>query len=214
MIVLADIMKKLLFLCLLLMVVVIGGSPYWTLYQLKNAYDSQNAEKIIAHIDIPTVKQNFKNQLNPALTQKAKNLTNLPILKALNINLDPQNMVEKIVNHSVDSTINKNNLTLLLNNSINITENTQLFAGLVAIALGKIDIQTLITARNQAELQQMFVKQLSKTNPNANQSEPTFHYCGFNCFVVHTQVHGYPIDVQLQRQNLLNWQIVAVKLPV
>lgn len=85
---------------------------------------------------------------------------------------------------------------------------------MIAIALGKIDAQALLTARNQAELQQQLVKQLNQPNKNASNKEVSMNYCGFNCFHVHTQVHGYPITVEMQRQGLINWQLTGIKLPL
>lgn len=207
-------MKKIIVLCLFVMVVIMGGSPYWTLYQLKNAYDSKDTDTIIHHIDFPKVKQNLKQQLTPVLHEKAQHLTQIPLLKTFNIHIDSQGMIEKMLNHSLDTTLTPSHVKLLLSNTSNIDQNTKILGGMIAIALGKIDIQTLLTARNQAELQQILIKQLNKPNPNASNKETAMKYCGFNCFNIHTQVHGYPITVKMQRQGLINWQVTAIQLPL
>lgn len=210
-------MKKFTVFVVFLVIVVISviaGSPYFTLYQLKNAYETQNVNKITQHIDFPQLQQNIKSQLTPALTKKAENISNSPLLKAFNINLNSQSMIEKLVNQGVDNAITPNNIKQLSTNTTKVDRNTQLFGGLVAVALDKINIQTLITARNQTELQQMVIKQLNAPHPNPSNQETTFNYCGFRCFSVKTQIHGYPIDVTLQRQGLIDWKIVGVKLPI
>lgn len=209
-------MKKFTFFFLffiILAVAVIGGSPYWTLYQLKNAYDNHQSNFIIQHIAFPQLKQNLKSQLTPILTQKAKNFTDLPLVKTFAPNFDTNTMIEQIVNHSVDNAITPNNIQQLLNNTTNIDKNTQILGGLIAVSLDKINIQELITARNPTELQQTLVKQLNTPNKNTTHSEPKANYCGFYCFEIQTNVHGYPITVEMKRQNLINWQIVAVKFP-
>lgn len=207
-------MKKIIVLCLFVIVVIMGGSPYWTLYQLKNAYDSKDTDTIIHHINFPKVKQNLKQQLTPVLHEKAQHLTQIPLLKTFNIHIDSQAMIEKMLNRSLDTTLTPNHVKLLLSNTSNIDQNTKILGGMIAIALGKIDIQTLLTARNQTELQQILIKQLNKPNPNASNKETSMKYCGFNCFNIHTQAHGYPITVKMQRQGLINWQVTAIQLPL
>lgn len=210
-------MKKLSIFCIFLMilvVVVIGGSPYYTLYRLKNAYENQDVDSINQQIDFPKLQQNLKSQLIPTLNKKAEKITNLPLLKVLDINIQPQTMIEKLVNQSVDNAVTPNSVKQLFTDITKVDNNTQLFGGLVAVALDKIDIQALIMARNQAELQQTLIKQLNAPNPNPSNQPTTFNYCGFNCFKVDTQVQGYPITVQMQRQGLIDWKIVGIKLPI
>lgn len=210
-------MKKLSIFCIFLMilvVVVIGSSPYYTLYRLKNAYENQDVDSINQQIDFPKLQQNLKSQLIPTLNKKAEKITNLPLLKALDINIQPQTMIEKLVNQSVDNAVTPNSVKQLFTDITKVDNNTQLFGGLVAVALDKIDIQALIMARNQAELQQTLIKQLNAPNPNPSNQPTAFHYCGFNCFKVDTQVQGYPLTVQMQRQGLIDWKIVGIKLPI
>lgn len=199
---------------MILVVVVIGSSPYYTLYRLKNAYENQDVDSINQQIDFPKLQQNLKSQLIPTLNKKAEKITNLPLLKALDINIQPQTMIEKLVNQSVDNAVTPNSVKQLFTDITKVDNNTQLFGGLVAVALDKIDIQALIMARNQAELQQTLIKQLNAPNPNPSNQPTAFHYCGFNCFKVDTQVQGYPLTVQMQRQGLIDWKIVGIKLPI
>lgn len=210
-------MKKFTFFTLFLMIVavaVIGGSPYYTLYQLKNAYESQNIDSINQQIDFPKLQQDLKSQLTPALNKKAEKITNLPLLKAFDINIQPQTMIEKLVNQGVDNAVTPNGFKQLFTNITKVDKNSQLLGGLMAVALDKIDIQALITARNQAELQRMVIKQLNAPNPNPSNQQTSAVYCGFHCFKVDTQVHGYPITVHMQRQGLIDWKIVGIKLPI
>lgn len=75
---------------MILVVVVIGSSPYYTLYRLKNAYENQDVDSINQQIDFPKLQQNLKSQLIPTLNKKAEKITNLPLLKALDININPK----------------------------------------------------------------------------------------------------------------------------
>ncbi len=201
---------------LVIIAAMIVGSPYWALYQLKNAYNAKNATTINHYIDFPSVQSNLKQQLKSALIPKVKTLTSLPILQALNINIDADAIVTKMINQAVDNTVTANGVKSLLNGQssvANLDNNAKLLGGLTAVAMDKIEVKALITARGQDELMHKITEQLSRPNPNAIPIKDTATYCGFNCFAVQTQVKGYPITVTMQRQGLINWKIVGIKLP-
>lgn len=119
-------MKKFFILFVVLLISAVGASPYWTLYQLKNAYENKDTDTIIGYIAFSPLQQNLKQQLAPVLYQKAQPLTQLPILKAFNIEINSQAMIDKMLNQSIEKTITANNVKLLLNNTSDIDQNTKI----------------------------------------------------------------------------------------
>lgn len=201
----------------LMVVAIVFASPYWAVYQLKKAYDTQDVSTINAAIDFPQVQQSIKTQLSPVLIAKANTIAKSPILQMLNIELNPDEMINKLVNQAVDNSVTADGVNYVLTGqsvASNINTSVKLLGGLVAVAMDKIDIKDLIMAKDSIELNQKIRQQLQAPNPNpAPQGEPSAHYCGFNCFEVHGQVRDYPLTLTMQRQGLVGWKIVAVKLP-
>ena len=217
-------MKKVLSLLIILALIVVAwvfASPYWAVYQLKKAYDAQQADTISAAIEFTQLQQSIKSQLTPVLIEKANHVAKSPILQMLNIALNPDDLVNKMVNQAVDNTVTPEGVQYALTGQATsepLKTNVKLLGGLVAVAMDKIDIKDLILARNSAELNQKIKQQLQSPNPNAttatSQTQPTTHYCGFNCFEVSGQLRGYPLTLRLQRQGLIHWKIVGVTLPL
>lgn len=201
----------------LLIVAIVAASPYWAVYQLKKAYDTQDVATINAAIDFPQVQQSVKTQLSPVLIDKANKLAKSPVLQMLNINLHPDEMINKLVNQAVDNGVTADGVNYVLTGQAvarNMDASVKLLGGLVAVAMDKIDIKDLITAKDSTELNQKIRQQLQAPNPNPTpQNKPSARYCGFNCFEVNGQVRGYPLTLTMQRQGLVDWKIVAVKLP-
>ena len=70
-------MKKLLSLLITLVLIVVAwvfASPYWAVYQLKKAYDAQQADTISAAIEFTQLQQSVKSQLTPVLVEKANHV--------------------------------------------------------------------------------------------------------------------------------------------
>lgn len=68
--------KKVAFACSTLAAVVLLGaasnyfSPYWTIYQMKQAYDRRDAAAFSAHIDFPSLRASVKTQMQAGLRDK------------------------------------------------------------------------------------------------------------------------------------------------
>lgn len=201
----------------LMVAAIVAASPYWAVYQLKKAYDTQDAATINAAIDFPQVQQSVKTQLSPVLIDKANKLAKSPILQMLNIELHPDEMINTLVNQAVDNGVTADGVNYVLTGQAvarNMDASVKLLGGLVAVAMDKIDIKDLITAKDSTELNQKIRQQLQAPNPNPTpQNKPSSRYCGFNCFEVNGEVRGYPLTLTMQRQGLVGWKIVAVKLP-
>ncbi len=193
------------------------ASPYWAVYQLKKAYDTKDIATINASIDFPKVQQSVKSQLNPILLEKAHQLTKSPFLQLLNIELNPDDIVGTLVNKAVDNSITADGVNYVITGqsaTSTVSSSVKLLGGLLAVAMDKIDIQDLLTARNQDALLQKAKQQLTAPNPNAVPVDNAAKYCGFNCFYVNTPVKGYPVTLELQRHGWVTWQVVGVKLPL
>ena len=53
----------------------------------------------------------------------------------------------------------------------------------------------------------------SKTRQySTTDSQPTLAYCGYDC-LIKGEVQGFPVTAYLQRQGLIDWQVVDVELP-
>lgn len=221
-------MKKFFGVVVVALVLLVGwffASPYYTVYQLKQAYDSYDADIISQHIDFSRVQSDLKQQLQPVLIKKVQNLTQSPFAKLLNVQVDETAMVEKLVNQAVDNGVTPQTIKTLLTTQgrvSNLDNNVKLLGGLTAVAMDKIKLDPetlayLATAENRDELNQKLLAQVKASNPatgsNPN-TKPTAHYCGIDCFEVQTQVQGYPLTMEMARQGFANWQIVKIKLPI
>lgn len=222
-------MKKIVDVVVLLLALMIGwffASPYYTLYQLKNAYDSHDVTTINAHINFPSVQADVKNQIQPVLVKKVQNLTQSPFAKLVGVQVDENALVAKLVNQAVDNGVTPDTVNTVLTTQGNVSalnNNVKLLGGLTAVAMDKIKINPetlmdLATAKSTDELNQKLLNQVTASDVakggGNTENKPTASYCGLNCFSVQTQVQGYPLTVKMARQGFSNWQIVGVKLPL
>lgn len=222
-------MKKIFALIMITLLGIIGwffASPYYTLYQLKNAYDSQDVTVINTHINFPSVQMDIKNQLTPVLVKKVQTITQSPFAKLLNVQVDETAMIEKLVKPAVINGITPDTLKTILTmqgNQSSLNNNTKLLGGLLAVAMDKIKLNpdTLIdlaTAKTTDELNQKLLNQVTTSDlakgGGKSDNKPTANYCGINCFNIQTQVQGYPLTVQMARKGFAGWEIVGVKLPI
>ncbi|MGO4326702.1 DUF2939 domain-containing protein [Cupriavidus sp. 2TAF22] len=54
------------------------ASPYWTLYQMRTAIETRDADKFSRYVDYPALRESLKGQLTASLQQK---LGNAPVLR-------------------------------------------------------------------------------------------------------------------------------------
>lgn len=222
-------MKSLLGVIALILVLIAGWffvSPYYTLYQLKHAYDTHNVDIINSHIDFGSVQNDMKNQLKPVLVKKVQTLTQSPLAKLVGVKIDESTMIERLVTQAVDNGITPNTVKTLLTSQGNVSaldNHAKLLGGLTAVAMDKIKLTPesmldFATAKNTDELNQKLLTQVKASDMSKGgaktDSKPKASYCGINCFTVQTQVQGYPLTVEMARQGFSDWQIVKIKLPI
>ncbi|MGM8898163.1 MULTISPECIES: DUF2939 domain-containing protein [unclassified Psychrobacter] len=219
-------MKKLITLFTLLVVIIVAiyaGSPYYSAYQLKNAYDDKDGATIAAAINYDRVRPNIKTQLTSRFSNTMNQyplvaeLGGEPLAKAAN----------SFIVQAVDSAVTPQNIERLINTQGQANTATKELAAAWAISSNQIDlknlIQDLIIHRGDVDIvvkqqvQQMMNQQAAQLEQQAAQGtdsdKPTLNYCGLNCFTISGQVKGYPITIKMQREGLIDWKIVDVVLP-
>ncbi len=216
-------MKKLIVLLIIIVVTVYAGSPYYSAYQLKNAYDAKDGATIAAAIDYEQVRPSIQNQLT---SQFAVTMTKYPLVAELGG--EPlKEAANGFIIQAVDGAITPQNIEKLINTQGQANTATKELAAAWAIASNQVDlknlIQNLIIQRGDIDavvknqMQQIMEKQADELEQQAAQGsdseKPKLSYCGINCFTITGQVKGYPLTIEMQRQGLINWKIVDIVLP-
>ncbi|MFZ2843785.1 DUF2939 domain-containing protein [Psychrobacter sp.] len=216
-------MKKLIVLLIVIVVTVYAGSPYYSAYQLKNAYDAKDGATIAAAIDYEQVRPSIQNQLT---SQFAVTMTKYPLVAELGG--EPlKEAANGFIIQAVDGAITPQNIEKLINTQGQANTATKELAAAWAIASNQVDlknlIQNLIIQRGDIDavvknqMQQIMEKQAGELEQQAAQGsdsdKPKLSYCGINCFTITGQVKGYPLTIEMQRQGFIDWKIVDIVLP-
>lgn len=216
-------MKKLIVLLIVIAVAIYAGSPYYSAYQLKNAYDAKDGAAIAAAIDYEQVRPSIQNQLT---SQFAVTMTKYPLVAELG-GAHLTEAANGFIIQAVDGAITPQNIEKLINTQGQANTATKELAAAWAIASNQVDlknlIQNLIIQRGDVnaviknQMQQIMQKQAAELEQQAAQGtdsdKPTLSYCGINCFTISGQVKGYPLTIEMQREGLINWKIVDIVLP-
>ena len=216
-------MKKLIVLLIVIVVTVYAGSPYYSAYQLKNAYDAKDGATIAAAIDYERVRPSIQNQLT---SQFAVTMTKYPLVAELGG--EPlKEAANGFIIQAVNGAITPQNIEKLINTQGQANTATKELAAAWAIASNQVDlknlIQNLIIQRGDIDavvknqMQQIMEKQAGELEQQAAQGsdsdKPKLSYCGINCFTITGQVKGYPLTIEMQRTGLIDWKIVDIVLP-
>ncbi len=219
-------MKKLISLLMLLVIIAVAvyaGSPYYTAYQLKNAYDAKDGVAIAAAIDYEQLRPNVKNQLT---SDFANTIASYPLVAELGGEPLIQ-AANSFIEQSVDGAITAQNIERLIETQGQANTATKELAAAWAISSNQMDLKNLIqdliiqrgdvNAVVKQQVEQMMNKQAAQLEQQATQGtdsdKPKLSYCGINCFTISGQVKGYPLTIEMQRQGLLDWKIIDVVLP-
>jgi|TARA_R110002020_G_scaffold268309_2_gene483516 hypothetical protein len=216
-------MKKLIVLLMVIAVAVYAGSPYYSAYQLKNAYDAKDGATIAAAIDYDQVRPSIQNQLT---SQFSATISNYPLVAELGGEPLIQ-AANSFIAQAVDGAITPQNIEKIINTQGQANTATKELAAAWAIASNQVDlknlIQNLIIQRGdvnavvQSQMQQIMQKQAAILEQQAAQGsdsdKPELSYCGINCFQISGQIKGYPLTIEMQRDGLIDWKIVDIVLP-
>ncbi|MDV2859722.1 DUF2939 domain-containing protein [Psychrobacter sp. CAM01] len=216
-------MKKLLVLLIVIAVTVYAGSPYYSAYQLKNAYDAKDGATIAAAIDYEQVKPSVQTQLT---SQFATTIRSYPLVAELGGEPLIQ-AANTFIIKAVNGAITPQNIETVINTQGQANTATKELAAAWAIASNQVNlknlIQNLIIHRGDIDavvkdqMQQVMQKQAAELEKQAVQGndsdKPALSYCGINCFTISGQIKGYPLTIEMQRQGLIEWKIVDIVLP-
>lgn len=215
-------MKKFIIIFIIIFLVVLGIflSPYYTLYQIKSAYDAKEYPKVIAYMELPKIQQHTKDTLMNRLDKTIKQGTVAELIKLLpNDNFDKilnktKNDIEKVV----DNAITSDNLTKTLSGEI--TDHSQKFLVVWAMASNYVDYQQLTkdlilkdkeTAfkNQQIAIKEQIITRFGKNTP----TKTKMHYCGLHCFEITGAVSGVPIGATMSRVSVIGWKVDKIELP-
>ena len=219
-------MKSLKFFLVTLLIVAVAlfaGSPYYTAYQLKKAYDTNDGAALVSHINFDQLQPNIQNQLT---TKFSNTLQQYPLVAQLGGDALVQAADDFIV-QSVNKAVTADNISALIDTQGQANQATKELAAAWAIASNKVDlkqlVQDLIIQRGdiqaviQNQTQQVMKQQANELQNHVESGEdsaqPKLSYCGMNCFTISGQVKGYPLTLEMQREGLLGWKVVNVVLP-
>lgn len=219
-------MKSLKFILITLIVVAIAvfaGSPYYTAYQLKQAYDAHDGTALASHINFDQLQPNIENQL----TSKFSNtLQQYPLVAQLGGDALNQ-AANEFISSAVSNAITADNVTRLIDTQGQANQATKELAAAWAIASNKVNLRELvqdiivqrgdIQAVIQNQMQQVIKQQSGELQQHVESGEDSskskLSYCGINCFTISGQVKGYPLTLEMTREGLIGWKVVNVVLP-
>jgi len=219
-------MKSLKFILITLIVVAIAvfaGSPYYTAYQLKQAYDAHDGTALASHINFDQLQPNIENQL----TSKFSNtLQQYPLVAQLGGDALNQ-AANEFISSAVNNAVTADNVTRLIDTQGQANQATKELAAAWAIASNKVNLRELvqdiivqrgdIQAVIQNQMQQVIKQQSGELQQHVesgeDSSKPKLSYCGINCFTISGQVKGYPLTLEMTREGLIGWKVVNVVLP-
>ena len=219
-------MKKLSTVILLLLVIavaVFAGSPYYSAYQPKKAYDAKDGATLAQAIDYEQLRPSIQTQLTDKF---ANTMQHYPLVAQLG-GAPLTQAADGFITQAVEGAITPDNVERLINSQGQANTATKELAAAWAIASNQIDLRNLIqdviiqrgdiNAVVKNQIGQVMQKQARELEQHASQGEdsdkPTLSYCGINCFTISGQVKGYPLTIEMQRQGLIGWKIVDIVLP-
>lgn len=182
---------------LVIVLIIVGVSPYYRLYQLNQAYERGDCLPIVQAVDFDTLRSNLKTQLYTKADNLAQEVPKE--LEFLGINQEKlNNLAKTMIDGSIDNVITYDNAIRLSKGEIQATD--------VSIA----DLVVLGDAWQS--LDDSEPNQATDVDQN-NDKNHQLGYCGINCFSVKTSVQGKNVDVRLSRHGLTQWKIDNVILP-
>lgn len=207
---------------LLVLVIIILGSPYYQLYTLKKAYDKGDYAPIINSIDFEQLRPNLKQQL---YTKAEDKLASEEVMQGLSLfggllGVDDKQLssiAHDFIDTAIDKGVTADNLTRLAQGEVS-SQSLPMLVGLAMFG-GYVDVQRLVvdyanTGDINAAIENQKVAIAKKVAANTEQpTKPKLSYCGIHCFQVATTIKGKPYVVIMNRHQIVNWRITNVILP-
>lgn len=169
------------------------ASPYIVLYQIKQAIQAKDAEKVSRYIDYPSVRQSVKDQMNAMMMQEMSQMSNrntggFEQLGALFATTMVDKMVDGYVTpHGLEKALAGKDMTPMGNDSVsNQGEQTDTHPNDFSNFGENVKTETDYTAMNEF--------QVSFYGKDPNDTEP-------------------PLEFKMKRDGL-SWRVIEVKLPL
>ena len=218
-----KILKFLLVFLVFAAIALFAGSPYYTAYQLKNAYEANDGAAVVSHIDFNQLQPNVELQL---ITKFSNTMQQYPMVAQLGGDALSE-AARKFITNSVNKAVTADNISSLIDTQGQANQATKELAAAWAIASNKVNLQNLIQdiivqrgdikAVISNQMQQVIAQESSelanKVQTGEDSNKPELSYCGINCFTISGQVKGYPLTVEMEREGFIDWKIVNVVLP-
>ncbi|WP_111893011.1 DUF2939 domain-containing protein [Acinetobacter sp. MB5] len=169
------------------------ASPYWMMYQLKQAYENNQPEKISAYIDYHAVKESLKPQMNARWFGADLNQGERPSWR----HLVGEYIGEPITNAILDRVVTPKTMILLLQGK----QFSQ------SLAHSQADASSTVMQANMSHT-------ASDSAPTESSNELQYHagYQDLNHFVIHV-VHLQGADTQfIFTRDGWNWKMTDIDL--
>lgn len=195
-------------------------SPYYALYQIKSAYESNDYAKALSYVDLPKVQDNIKATLHARLDETLATNSSLLTLGNLMPKLKDElkSKASDELDKSIQTALTADNLHKTLAGEL--TDESKKLVAFWAIASDYVDYELLIkdallgnTTQAVKNQEPIIKERVIKRFGNGVPSDTKMRYCGVNCFEVMGGVSGVPVGAKLYRVGVLNWQIGEVILP-
>lgn len=216
-------MKKLGIVILILLIGVLGVflSPYYTLYQIKSAYENGDYAKAVSYVDFEQVGQNTKTVLTDRLNHTLTHNSQLTAIGNLmpNIKDDLTSKITQTIDESVNEAITADNLQKSLAGEL--TKESKKLVAIWAFVSDYVDYEMLIkdtllqgvetAAKNQEPvIKERIAKRLATNNA---QTDTKMRYCGLHCFEITGAMSGVPIGATMSRVGIIGWKVDKIELP-
>ncbi len=207
---------------IILVVIIVMGSPYYRLYTLKNAYDNGDYAPIINSIDFEQLRPNLKQQLYIKAEDKLASeevMQGLSLLGGL-FGMDDKPLISiahDFIDTAIDQGVTPDNLTRLAQGEVS-SQSIPMLAGLAMFG-GYVDMERLMvdyisTGDINAAIENQKVAIAKKAADNIEApTKPKLSYCGIHCFQVATTIKNEPYVVIMNRHQIVDWRITNVILP-
>lgn len=181
-------------------IVLWGASPYWVLYQINQAIQQNQPEKISQYIDFPLVRENLKKQIKQSSNKYTTSHQHQIFEKYTDV------LTTTLAEHIVDIVVTPDNLTLLikakqLNQHMNqhqLNQMKNILAELNGIAsLDAQDSHLSLTSNQQTAVEK---SEMIKA-----------HYVSMNTFQVIIPLEYLGHTKFIMQRNALQWKIVKIQ---
>ncbi len=184
-------MKKILVWAVIICALIFGGyyvaSPYYTLYQLKNAVEKHDTATLVDAVDFVSVKASIKDQLKTKLATELPDTNDeFALLGAV--------FATVMIDGLIDAVVSPKSMELLIQ--------------------GKDITQDLSLAKLQDSMTNRAATTASSSIADELEYHPSYQTLNTFSIDIKKPSANQPLTVIMQRYGLFTWKIVDVRLPM